>query len=71
MRSIPMITGVLTIGLLGTVGAVLLSEGAWLIGGLALGFAVLRLVLFILQLVRIARAKQDEAPADYPASPDE
>ena len=61
MRSIPLLTGVLTVAMLGGVGWVLLSEGAWLIGSVAVGFGIFRLVFLVVQIVRWVRANQEEA----------
>jgi len=61
VRSIPLLTGVLTVAMLGGVGWVLLSEGAWLIGSVAVGFGIFRLVFLVVQIVRWVRANQEEA----------
>ena len=46
---------------LGGLRRVLLSEGAWLIGSVAVGFGIFRLVFLVVQIVRWVRANQEEA----------
>jgi len=60
MRSLPILTGVLTVAMLCGVGGILVSEGAWLIGSLALGFGVFRLVYLVLQIVRWVQAARED-----------
>lgn len=50
MRSLPIITGFLTVLLIGGVGYVVWQEGSMLWGGVALAFAGLRAVLLARQL---------------------
>lgn len=64
MRSLPILTGVLTVAMLGGVGWVLISEGAWLIGSVAVGFGVFRLVFLGVQIARWIRASREEDDAD-------
>ena len=66
MRSLPIMTGVLTIVLIGGIGISLLSAGSTLWGGLLLGFAALRAVLMVLQIQRLhqeqSERERDERP---------
>lgn len=67
MRSLPLLTGVVTVALLGGLGGVLLSEEQWLIGSVLVGAGVFRLVFLIVQLVRWMRP---DADADTDADAD-
>lgn len=60
MRSLPILTGLLTVLLIGGVGIVVWQEGSMLWGGVALAFAGLRLVLLIRQLWFRFRPLPDE-----------
>lgn len=64
MRRLPVLTGVLTVALLGATGWVLLSSGSWLIGSLALGFGVFRLVYLVIQVARVLRDRRESAEHD-------
>lgn len=59
MRSIPVMTGFLTVGMLSFVGYILLSEGNAIIGYIALGFAALRAIFLGYQL-SLGRRKPPE-----------
>lgn len=59
MRSIPVMTGFLTVGMLSFVGYILLSEGNAIIGYIALGFAALRAIFLAYQL-SLGRRKPPE-----------
>lgn len=61
MRSLPLMTGVLTIAMLGFIGFVLYSSGSTLWGALAFGLAGLRAVLLVIQLIRTIQARSDAA----------
>lgn len=52
MRALPILTGVLTIAILGAVGTTLISGGQTTWGAIALAFAALRLVLLVGQVWR-------------------
>ncbi|TVQ94090.1 MAG: hypothetical protein EA397_02980 [Deltaproteobacteria bacterium] len=58
MRSLPLMTGLLTIAILAFVGVSLLSaESTW--GWLILGLAGLRAVMLVLQAQRLRQAQRD------------
>lgn len=59
MRSLPIMTGVLTIVLVGGIGLSLLSAGSTTWGAILLGFAALRAVLMLLQIQRIRQAQAE------------
>lgn len=64
MAAFPLLTGVITIILLGGVAWVLWSEDQLLWGGLAAGFALLRLGLLIGQMWRLYRRRTADADED-------
>ena len=59
MRSLPLMTGVLTIAMLGFIGVVLYSGGSTLWGAVAFALAGLRAVLLVVQVVRTLQARRD------------
>lgn len=66
MRTLPLLTGVITVGLLGFVGWVLISQGAWLLGSLAIGFGIFRLVVFGIQGWRWLQSRSEEEVDEEP-----